>query len=126
MRGTDFRVRMGSLSGEEIAGLARSLRQEHHSADGEVAWWRATLAVSGCLRRRHRTREASAAAHAVTQAVQVAAERAGIAESSRSDVTLVARSAADVARALVAMEAGAGWVPALEQLLAPWGALTAA
>src|SRR6266508_4386126 len=81
MQASDFKVRVGRLTGNEIAALAAALRHEHHCADSEVAWWRATLAVSGALRMRHRTREASVAAHAVTEAVRHAAERAGAAET---------------------------------------------
>src|SRR6266508_4530820 len=124
MQASDFKVRVGRLTGNEIAALAAALRHEHHCADSEVAWWRATLAVSGALRMRHRTREASVAAHAVTEAVRHAAERAGVGETERSDVTMVARAAAEVARALVAAETvGTAAYLQVTQLLAPWSLL---
>ena len=123
MESSEFAARVGLLTGGEIAAIAAALRQEHDSADGEVAWWRATVAVTGTLRRRHCTRQASVAAHAVAEAVRRAAERAGLAESDRTLVTMVARAAADVARALVAIETSCDSVLPVDQLFAPWAQL---
>jgi hypothetical protein len=105
---------VGRLTGPEIDGLAAALRTEHDCADAEVAWWRATVAVAGTLRSRHRTREASGAATAAADAVRRAAVAAGVGDGARDDVTMVARAAADVARGLV------GGCPQVGQLLAPF------
>lgn len=95
----EFTHHLTDLDGERISAIATALRSELDTAEGEVAWWRATIAVSGTLRRHHLTREASLAAHAASTALVSAAERAG---TNSRDVTTVARAAAEVARVLVA------------------------
>jgi hypothetical protein len=100
-----FVVRAGSLTVEEIRSINGSIRRTAETADGEVAWWKATVTVSCSLRRTHRSREAGLAAHRAVAAVQAAAARAGLGAADRDAVTTVARAAAEVARALVA-EAG--------------------
>lgn len=102
-----FTARMAQLSGPEIEGLAAVLRSELDSADGEVRWWRATLGVDRSLRCARRGRMAGAAAHEASAAVLRAADVAGVRASRRDEVTMVARAASDVARAIVA----AGGVP---------------
>ena len=101
MDSTEFTQRLEHLSAEEISAVAAQLRAEHDTADGEVAWWRATIAVSGALRRHRRTRVASVAAHRAAAAVVGAASVAGRGDDRRNDVTAVARAAAEVARVLV-------------------------
>lgn len=123
MHASDFAARVRELSGEDLATLATALRQEHHSADADIAWWRATAAVSCTLRRAQRTRVAACAARAAADAVRGAAQRAGLTDGDRDAVTLVARAAADVARALVAVETRPTAAGALDQLLAPWAQL---
>src|SRR5215831_13040221 len=98
---TEFFERLGTLDGPDLVWLAQSLRHETGTADGEVAWWRATTAVSAILRRQHRSREAGLAAHRAAEMVLDIADR-GSDQVDRADATLVARAAADVARALVA------------------------
>jgi hypothetical protein len=122
----DFTARLTALDAATIARIAADLRADLQTADGEVAWWRATVAVSGALRRERRTRLAGLAAHHAAAAVVAAAQRAGYGEERWSEVTAVARAAAEVARALVA--AGDEGVPASvqEPLLHPWHALAAA
>lgn len=107
MDSSEFTHLLERLGPDDIASVAAGLRSELASAEGEVAWWRATVEVSGALRRVRRTREASLAAHRAASAVVVAARAAGIGEDQRDDVTQVARAAAEVARALVAGEAAA-------------------
>lgn len=119
MDATEFTTRLTSLSGNEIVGVARWLRSELDSADGELAWWKATLAVTGTLRRTRQTRQAGMAAHQASVAVLRAAARDGILEVERDAVTLVARAASEAARAMVA-----GAVPT--PVLAPWTALAVA
>jgi hypothetical protein len=118
MDAAEFTTRLTSLSGSEIVDVARWLRHELDSADGELAWWKATLAVTGTLRRTRQTRQAGMAAHHASVAVQRAAARDGILEIERDAVTLVARAASEAARALVARPDGAPTA-----VLAPWSAL---
>jgi hypothetical protein len=100
-----FNERLRSLTGNAIRELATALRHEVDTAEGELAWWRATIAVSAELKRKHCTRQAGLAAHHASVALLEAAQRAGIAETAREDVTVVARAASEVARALVASTA---------------------
>lgn len=97
-----FAERLGRLTADQIESLACCLRAELGSAEGEIAWWRATMGVDRSLRCARRGRAAGAAAHEASAAVLRAAERAGIRTTERDAVTLVARAASDVARALVA------------------------
>jgi hypothetical protein len=98
-----FAARLNELSGQEITHLAAFLRVELDTPDGEVSWWRATIAVGATLKQCHRTRMASLAAHQASTAVQAAATAASGSDApSRDDVIVVARAAAEVARALVA------------------------
>lgn len=121
----DFSDVLEHLGGDDIARVAAELRSDLSSAEGEVAWWRATIAVSGLLRRTHRTREASMAAHRAACAVVGAARIAGMGDERRDEVTQVARAAAEVARALVAGDGAE--VPAAvgESLLHAWRPLVA-
>jgi len=107
-----FNERLRALTGDAICELATALRHELDTAEGELAWWRATIAVSAELKRNHCTRQAGLAAHHASVALVDAAQRAGIFETAKDDVTVVARAASEVARALVASAAAA--VPA------PW------
>jgi hypothetical protein len=121
-----FVARASTLTVEEIREINGSIRRTADTADGEVAWWKATVTVSCSLRRMHRSREAGLAAHRAVAAVQAAAARAGLGTADRDAVTTVARAAAEVARALVAeagVAAGGGAVDACSAartLLAPW------
>jgi hypothetical protein len=113
MQASEFTARVAKLTADDFAAVAASLRAEHDTADNEVAWWRATLAVNACLRRNRRSREAGLAAHHAAGAVMEAAHRCGIVDHDRDTAILVARAAAGVARALVA-----GHVPGLPILAA--------
>jgi hypothetical protein len=120
-----FNERLATLDGTSIARIAADLRSDLQTPDGELAWWRATIAVSGALRREKRTRLASMAAHHAAAAVVAAAQRAGFGEDRWSEVTAVARAAAEVARALVASREDVPW-SVQEPLLHPWYCLDAA
>ncbi len=109
----DFTQRLERLTAADIERVAAALRVELETADGELAWWRATIDVTGALRREHRSRQAGLAAHRAATAVVEAARAAGIDDDAhRTDVTAVARAAAEAVRALAA---GVG-----EPLLHPW------
>jgi len=113
-------VRLYHLTAPELAALADALRHGHDTADGEVAWWRTTISVTAALRHQHRSREAGLFAHRASAAVVEAATRAGVADVARDDVTLVARAAAEVARALVAADGTDASRLTLGPVLAPW------
>ena len=89
------------LTATDLMAIASDLDAAYASAAGEVAWWQATVEIERVLRRRHCGREATAAAHRASVAVQAAAALAGV-ELPDVRVTVVARAAADVARGLVA------------------------
>jgi hypothetical protein len=122
MEPTTFTTRLRTLTGADIEHIAKALRHEIDTADGEVTWWRATTAVGATLRRQHRSRQAGLIAHEAAQSVLHAADRSG---ARRADAILVARAASDVVRALAA-GSSAGASSAVEVLLAPWRSLVAA
>src|SRR5262245_47851431 len=111
--------RLADLSGPSIVALATTLRHGQASADGELAWWRATIAIGATLKRHHRSREAVLAAHRASVAVLDAADRS-LVPLTREDTTLVARAASEAARALVADRGGPLPHSVTEILLAPW------
>src|SRR6266508_6815123 len=113
MQASEFTARLARLTTPEFVGIATALRAEHDTADSEVAWWRATLAVNASLRRQRRTREAGLAAHHASAAVLEAARTCGVLDDDRDTAIAVARAASDVARAFVA-----GHVPGLPILAA--------
>ena len=125
MEPDQFLERLSVLSGHAIVALAATIRREMDSVDGEVAWWRATVVIDATLRYHHRSREAGLAAHRASVAVVEAADRSTV-PVSREDTTLVARSACEVARALLADQDGAVQHAAAEVVLAPWHPLVAA
>ena len=120
MNPSEFNQRLRELSGEAISALATALRHELETTEGEVAWWRATIAISAALKRQRRSRAAGLAAHTASIAVVGAATRAGLFESARDDVTIVARAASEVARALVAETTGLLPIGTATAVLAPW------
>jgi hypothetical protein len=121
-----FTERLTAMSGSDISRIAADLRTDLETADGEVAWWRATIAVSGALRRERLTRVAGLAAHHAAAAVVAAAQRAGFEEERWGEVTAVARAAAEVARVLVASAEEAVPHAVQEPLLHPWHELVPA
>jgi hypothetical protein len=114
-----FVERLSELSGPDIAAVAARLRHEFETADGELSWWRATIAVGANLKRHHCSREAGLAAHRASGAVLAAAEKADT-DVSKDDVTLVARAASELARVLVAEQHHDVPEVMIAVLLAPW------
>jgi hypothetical protein len=96
-----FVRRMHDLHPAELRRVADRLVGQHASAEGELAWWRATVAVGAALRAGRRGRAGSVAAHRASAAVLAGAAAAGLTSADR-DVTAVARAAGEVARLLVA------------------------
>jgi hypothetical protein len=88
------------MSRPRIQFQAAGLRARRSSADDDIAWWDATLALDRALRSGGLGNEAAMAAHVASEAVLTAAARTGLAPSP--DVTAVAQSAGEVARVLVA------------------------
>ena len=111
----DFCDRLTGMTGEQLRAVARTIRAEFDSVEGELAWWKATVAIRCALRRQRRSRLAGLAAHDASSAVRTSADRAGL--DDRDSVTLVARAASDVARGLVAGNDVADQIRVLEQ---PW------
>ncbi|MGH9185840.1 MAG: hypothetical protein ACRD0U_08525, partial [Acidimicrobiales bacterium] len=106
METAEFIGRLSSLSGADIVAVAARLRADAEVSGGEVTWWRATMAVTACLRRRHLSRQAGLAAHRAAEAVMSAARDADVPDQARDDVTVVARAAGEAARALFAARHG--------------------
>jgi hypothetical protein len=107
------------LSVDDLHRIAASLDAE--TLTDEVDWWRATIAIDKVLRHSRCSRQAARAANDATRAVQEAASRAGI-PLPDSEVTRVARAAADVARGLAA---GAPARPIVRLLLEHWEPVSA-
>lgn len=119
METTEFMTKLREMGPDEMRSVAAALRSAVDTAEGEVTWWRATVAISAALRQQRRSREAGVLAHEASAAVLDAASRAGVLEAEHATVTLVARAAADVARGLAA---GPAVEPELAPLLPPWAA----
>lgn len=119
-----FVDRLDALTGDDIADVAVELRREFETADGELCWWRATIAVGANLKRHHRSREAGLAAHRASVAVLRAADKADM-RVSKDDVTLVARAASEVARVLVADQERDVPQLLIGVLVAPWRTVVA-
>lgn len=111
----DFTRALGRLSGDDLRVVAAAIEAHHRSAGDEVDAWRAVLHIDQVLRSTGRTRQAALAAHSATQAVLAAAR----AVDSVPDVeaTRLARSAAMVARGMIAGDAAE---PHVQQLLGDW------
>jgi hypothetical protein len=88
-----------TMTGDDLDRVAAALDSD--AICDEVDWWRATIAIDKVLRHHHRTRRAARAATDAVHAVQDAASRAGIALPD-TQITRVARAAAEVARGLAA------------------------
>ena len=116
---TEFVSRLHTMSPDEMRAVATALRNAVQTAEGEVSWWRATVAISAALRQQRRSREAGALAHQASAAVLDAASRAGVLDAEHATVTLVARAAAEVARGLAA---GPTVRPEVDSLLLAWAA----
>ena len=64
-----FTQRLHGLTAEDIERVASVLRADLETVDGELTWWRATIEVTGALKREHRSRMAGLAAHRAATAV---------------------------------------------------------
>jgi hypothetical protein len=109
-----FTNALRSLSATDLRTIAASLDSD--TLTDEVDWWRATIAIDKVLRHVRLTRQAAHAAADAVHAIQEAAARAGVVLPD-DDITHVARSAADVARGLVA---GVPARPVVRLLLEHW------
>jgi hypothetical protein len=96
-----FMSRLCELSADDIRRCAAGLRAGDDSAAGVVSRWRAELAIDRMAHQANRATAQSAvrAAHEVIRLVADVARKQGI-ELPDADVTLVARSAAQIARGL--------------------------
>jgi hypothetical protein len=96
-----FARELRSLTADDIRGVSEDISHVVASAADEVVATKAVLAIEQSLHRLRRSHQAGLAAHAVAQAVLAAAERSGMTLPD-DDATRVARSAAVIARGLVA------------------------
>lgn len=116
----EFTRSLAQMSEGNLRVVAATIAEHSKSAGHEVDGWKATIAIDRALRLRRRTRAAAHAAFATSQAVLTAATRAGIPLPDPA-VTSVARSAAELARAIVADTTLA---PELRYLVQTWTALS--
>ncbi|HEY8218313.1 MAG TPA: hypothetical protein VIH82_14340 [Acidimicrobiia bacterium] len=115
----EFLAVLHRLEPDDLTRVAARLESE--VLCDEVDWWRATIAIDKVVRHTRRGRQAAHAASLAAGAVQDVARRAGIALPD-TEVTRVARAAADVARGLAA---GPAARPVTEILLEHWEPVTA-
>jgi len=92
------------MSPTDIHAVAAGLEAWHQTVQHEVAAWRLTMSIDRTLRRMRCARAGSAAAQRAQRAVLCAASHAA-GKLPEAEVTLVARTAGDVARGLVVREA---------------------
>jgi hypothetical protein len=111
----EFTRALGRLSGDDLRAVAAAIEGHHRSAGDEVDAWRAVLHIDHVLRTTGRSRQAALAAHTATQAVLGAAR--SMEAVPDHEATKLARSAAMVARGMVAGEAA---TPQLKHLLDDW------
>ena len=95
----EFVSRLRCLTNGQLATLARRVEDARATTAGDIAWWRATAAVSRRLRHMHRSRAAAIAALRASEAVLGAPGAAGL---PHDGVVRAARAAGDLARVLVA------------------------
>jgi hypothetical protein len=112
---TDFTRALSRLSGDELRTVAASIEAHHQSAGDEVDAWRAVLHIDHVLRKTGKSRQAALAAHSATQAVLNAAR--ALETVPDHEATKLARSAAMVARGMVAGEAAE---PDVRKLMDDW------
>lgn len=97
----DFTTEASRLTEPEIRHLAAAIARRSATTAGEVAQCEAGVAIERALRHPAVRRRAAWWAHRACTAVTHAAEREGVALPDE-DVTRVARTAAEIARGLVA------------------------
>lgn len=118
----EFTLALARMSAADLHEVAVVIHAHSGSAADEVDAWRVTLTIDRLLRRTQRTRVAARAASHATHAVLRAAESQGI-DLPDADVTHVARSAAEIARGMIAGPDAASEVRAL---LGAWTPLVGA
>ena len=124
-----FGSALTGLTVDDIRSIASDLHAVRMSTADEVAGTRAMLIIEQTLRHTHRLHDAAIAAFATATKVQEVAARADV-ELPDTDVTCVARAAAQLARGIVVREypgvdealivLGRGWhrVPGLAEFQA--------
>jgi hypothetical protein len=106
---------IGMLDEAGIRQVATGIREVTGTAAGEVAWWRATIAVEREVRRSRVLAVAGMVSHRAATAVTDRAGSLGV-PLPDPDVTTVARTASEAARALVA---GGYWADEVLGLFRP-------
>ncbi len=116
MDAREFTEALLCLGRDDIEMIADNIGTHFATAEGEVFWWRAHLAIHEALKSQGTLRAAGSAAHQAADAVLRAATRAGL-ELPSELVTRVAREAQEVVRGLVA---GTSVTPSMAYLLESW------
>jgi hypothetical protein len=125
----DFGSALTGLTVDDLRSIASDLHAVRTSTADEVAGTRAMLIIEQTLRHTRRTHDAAVAAFTTATKVQEIAERAEV-DLPDTDVTCVARAAAQLARGMVVCDypgvdealhvLGRGWhrVPGLAEFQA--------
>jgi hypothetical protein len=101
MEVAEFTRALEQLTADDFHRVAATLDAHSDSAADEVEAWRVRMTIDRVLRRTHQTRVAARAASVVTHTVLKVAAVQGI-HLPDTEVTHVARAAAEIARGLVA------------------------
>jgi len=112
----EFTRSLATMTEQDLRAVAVAINKHSRHAGDDVDAWRATIAIDRCLRRARRTRLAAHAAYSASQAVLTAATTAGFTLPDPI-VTAVARSAAELARAMVG---GLTFEPEIRPLIETW------
>jgi len=112
----EFTRSLATMTEQDLRAVAVAIEKHSQHAGDEVDAWRATIAIDRCLRLARRTRLAAHAAYSASQAVLAAATAVGFTLPDPT-VTAVARSAAELARAMVG---GLTLEPEIRPLIETW------
>lgn len=112
----EFTRSLARMSENDLRAVAVAIGKHSQSVGDEVDAWRAMITIDHALRLGRRTRAAAHAAYAASRAVLSAAVGAGFTLPDPM-VTAVARSAAELARAMVGE---ATLEPELRPLIETW------
>jgi hypothetical protein len=115
-----FLAALGDVDGDQLAGVLNAIAARDSDGSADASWWDATVHVEALLGASQRRREATAAGQRAALAVRLAADRRGLGSFPTGLIRVLARSASEAARALVATESDAG---ASSFLLGPWRAV---
>jgi hypothetical protein len=116
---TQFTQAIARMTSDDIHLIAVEIDAHRASTADEIAWWQATLRIDKSLKEGRRCRTAAMAALQAAKTVQAIATAAGRTLPD-TEVTTVARAAAEIARGFTA---GAGAEPAVSRLLVCWAPL---